>query len=114
MLSGVSDDYSNPTRYYLQTFGSKAPGVGLRFPRHSIRRSGNSLYFLENDSLRQLPRLTEQNPANEATIEARVLWNVLRHLIKLGVMNPAIQLRKENRDQPHSPQPIRCESSRRS
>jgi hypothetical protein len=36
--------------------------------------------------------------AGGATIDARTLWDLLRDLIKLGVTNPAIQLRPGNQD----------------
>jgi hypothetical protein len=50
---------------------------------------------LDNKPQRRLPCSIEQNPS---TIDARLIWNVLRDLFKLGVMNPAVQLRKLNRD----------------
>jgi hypothetical protein len=97
-----------------ETLEAKLQELGFVFRDIQFDAAAETLsIILDNDSQRRLPPLTGQNPANGATIDARVLWNVLRDLIKLGVMNPAIQLRKQNRDQPQTRQPIECEGSRR-
>jgi hypothetical protein len=46
----------------------------------------------------QLCRLPRTAGVAEATVDARILWDVLRGLIKLGVKNPAIQFRRGNQD----------------
>jgi len=48
---------------------------------------------------------TQPDRANEKTIDARLLWEVLRDLNKLGVANPAIQLRPSERNHAHEPGP---------
>jgi len=46
----------------------------------------------------QLSRSPRADCAGGATIDARILWDLLRDLIKLGVKNPAIQLRPGNQN----------------
>jgi hypothetical protein len=46
---------------------------------------------------RRSASLAHADATSEYTIDARVLWDVLRDLNKLGVANPAIQLREEGR-----------------
>jgi hypothetical protein len=42
--------------------------------------------------------LVQADSAARETIDARLLWDVLRDLNNLGVANPAIQFRQEDRD----------------
>lgn len=58
---------------------------------------------LDNEAYRRLPCLSHRNHENEATIDARLLWNLLIDLIDMGVMNPTIQLRKGDRDHSQAP-----------
>jgi hypothetical protein len=66
---------------------------------------------LDNEPSRRSQCLTQQDPTNAATIDARLLRNVLRELIKLGAMSPAIQL-KGQRVQPKTLQAFECHDSR--
>jgi hypothetical protein len=67
---------------------------------------------LDNEPQRKFLCSIQQNPTNGATIDARLLWDVLRDLLKLGVTSPAIQLRKANRSQLQIAQPSGRNDSR--
>jgi hypothetical protein len=77
----------------------------------SLQRSGFVLHDVQFDEMAQTLRITLGKPsdwqsassakaarANEKTIDARLLWEVLRDLNKLGVANPAIQLQPRERN----------------
>ena len=53
---------------------------------------------LDKPSGRQCASSAQAARANEKTIDARLLWEVLRDLNKLGVANPAIQLQPRERN----------------
>jgi hypothetical protein len=77
----------------------------------SLQRIGFVLHDVQFDEMAQTLRITLDKPtgwqsassaqaarANEKTIDARLLWEVLRDLNKLGVANPAIQLQPRERN----------------
>ena len=47
---------------------------------------------------RRLSCSPQPDSGDGATIDARVLWDLMRDLTKLGVMSPAIQLRHRRQD----------------
>lgn len=90
-----------------KTLETKLQELGFVFVDIQFDTAAETLCIvLDNEAHRRLPCLSHRNYENEASIDARLLWNVLRDLIKLGVMNPAVQLRKGNRDHPQARHPL--------
>jgi hypothetical protein len=77
-----------------QTLEAKLQELGFVFVDVQFDEASNLLSIVLDEQRHQLPHLMQQSSVDGATIDARLLWNVLRDLVKLGVMSPAIQLRK--------------------
>jgi hypothetical protein len=81
----------------------------------SLREAGFVFFDIQFDEAAQILRiivnklnkrpsqesasLVQADSATRETIDARLLWDVLRDLNNLGVTNPAIQFREEDKDQ---------------
>ncbi|MGA7762391.1 MAG: hypothetical protein WCA59_11630 [Candidatus Binataceae bacterium] len=81
---------------------SELQKAGLVFGDAQFDESAQTLCIVVDDGLRRLSSSPRTDSEDGATIDARVLWDLLRDLITLG-MNPAIQMRhrRQRPDQTH-------------
>jgi hypothetical protein len=78
-----------------QTLEARLQELGFVLLDVQFDETANTLSIVLDDGRQhQLPCLMQQSRVDGATIDARLLWNILRDLINLGVMSPAIRLRK--------------------
>jgi hypothetical protein len=83
--------------------------AGLVFGDAQFDESEQTLHIVVDDGQRRLSRSAQTDSADGPTIDARVLWDLLRDLSRLG-MNPAIQLR-HRRQHPDQTYEARGEST---
>jgi hypothetical protein len=81
---------------------SELQKAGLVFGDAQFDESEQALRIVVEDGQRQLSRSAQTDSGDGPTIDARVLWDLLRELSRLG-MNPAIQMRhrRQRPDQTH-------------
>ena len=77
---------------------SELQKAGLVFGDVEFDESEQALRIVVEAGKRQLSKSPQTDSGDGPTIDARVLWDLLRELSRLG-MNPAIQLRHRRQDQ---------------
>ena len=92
------------TRYDLaiicRRLNSELHEAGFVFSDIQFDESEQTLRIvLEDEPNRRLSNLPRAGSASGASIDARVFWDLLRDLIKLGLTHPAVQLRYGPQDQ---------------
>ena len=105
------------TRYDLaiicRRLNSELHEAGFVFSDIQFDESEQTLRIvLEDEPNRRLSHLPRAGSASGASIDARVLWDLLRDLIKLGVTNPAVQLRYRRQDRRPTREIHGCDNSR--
>jgi len=82
---------------------SELQKAGLVFGDVQLDESEQALRIVVEAGKRQLSKSPRTDSGDGPTIDARVLWDLLRELSRLG-MNPAIQLRhrRQDPDQTHA------------
>ena len=96
---GAPHDYSNPNSPSSATGWKANSKKRVTYSARSFYESEQTLWIvMDQKPNSQLCRLPRTACSGEATIDARILWDLLRDLIKLRVKNPAIQFRPENQD----------------
>ncbi len=83
---------------------SELQRAGLVFDDVQFDEFEQTLRIVVDDGpQRRLPRSPQTDSGDGAIIDARVLWDLIRDLIRLG-MNPAIQLRRRRQGQSQTPE----------